>query len=129
MATCIKCGTNIVQSCKCFSGREKLKEFKKLALREHEVVEKVQFDNKSLFIEVKEKSLAKKASIDIINVLHIVASASFNKKELENLSEFTIRLLDWNRELIYWHKEKNSLTEQHDAYQYQWNLELYRSNI
>lgn len=129
LVTCLKCGTNIVQTCTCFKGREKLKEFIKLSLREHDIVDKTQFENKSLFIEVAEKSLVKEAKIEKINTFHMRASASFNGKELENLSDFTIRLLDWDRELVYWHKEKNDLTEPQDSYSYEWNLELYRFNF
>lgn len=127
MATCMKCGTNIVQSCKCFTGREKLNEFRRLALREEEVVEKVQFENKPLFIEIAELNLRKKADIEVVGTFFVSAKAQFSGKELGSLREFTIRLLDWNEELIYWRKEQNPLSESHDSLNYEWNLEVYRT--
>lgn len=106
MVTCQRCGKNLVRKCSCFNGREKLKEFIRLTSKELEVIDKVQYENKPLYVELEEKQLSKKASIKFPNELAIQAEVKFTKEEIGNLKEYWIRLVDWNGELIYRRKHK-----------------------
>ena len=121
MVTCIQCGRNIINACSCLNGREKLQEFTRLALRESDLIDKVQFEKRPLFIEIEELKLRKQAQVQIVSTFEVKASASFSRVELGSLGAFTIKLLDWDGNLIYWRKDLG-IPQGYDAMTYDWQL-------
>lgn len=93
-------------NCDCFEPREKFKQHHIFTSKLFDIIEQVQFEKKPLYIEIEETGINQKARIKIKSLFHIVASASFNSKEMGNKDHFIMKLLDWDKQLVFRRKEK-----------------------
>jgi len=127
MVTCQRCGKLLAKDCKCFSVLEFIKEFSRLGNNEIRIIESVLKQNKPLFIQAESTGVKKQAKIIKLKKFGIIAEATFKGRELGNPSNFNLRLLEENNELIYWHNYQETMQE-NDSFTMQWKLEA-KSNF
>ncbi len=121
MVTCQRCGKLLTKDCNCFSVIEWCKEYSRLGNNELTVIESVRKKNKPLFIQAESTGIKKQAKITKLEHYGITAQATFRGNELGNTSNFNLRLLDENDNLIYWRNFEEPMSE-NDSFIFKWKL-------
>ena len=119
MLTCVNCGKDLMSTCSCFSPRQRLGEYRRLFARQLEAIDKVQFENKPLYMQLEHNKIRKRAKVRVLHLFGIEASAEFSSKEIGQSDEFVVSLLDWDLNLIrrwYEHRPKFSFFKRYIRY-------------
>lgn len=106
MTTCDKCLKQFETECVCYKPREKLRRHTQLFERQLEVLEAVQFENKSLYMEIEESKVIKKAKIKKNNLYSITAFVKFSEKDFMKGTGIILKLLDWEKQTFLRRKEE-----------------------
>lgn len=123
MVTCHLCCKNFTKECTCFNGVKWLKEYYRLAGKEVDTIKSVRKHNKPLFIVAEATNIKKDAKITKLEHYGIQAEATFKGSELGDPSNFYIKLVNEDDELVYRRNFQEKTMTEDDRFTAQWKLE------